>query len=72
MHEIEQRGARLRGAHRALNVLTNGNLGPALFLHIRGQLKAAFRGTAGGKSASGWTLLTRSGCRMRLIPARAR
>ena len=34
--QLKQRGARSRGA---LNVLTNGNLGPALFLHIRGQLK---------------------------------
>ena len=60
--QLKQREARLRGV---LNVLTNGNLGPLCFCTSVGSLKTAFRGTAGGKSARGWTLLTRSGCRAR-------
>ena len=42
-NQLKQRGGRLRGA---LNVLTNGNFGPALFLHMRGQLKERISGNS--------------------------
>ena len=41
--QLKQREGRLRGA---LNVLTNGNLGPSLFMHIRGQLKDRISGNS--------------------------